>query len=93
MPRGLASRPPRKPRRAGRPHSRSLAHIDVRRYLVEQGYVRSRREAAEALESGKVSINGKTYAYPHFVKHLLEYDDCGRPRVMVEAIPDPRPCR
>ncbi len=93
MPRGLAQRPPRKRRRAGRPRRRLVAHIDVRRYLVENGYVRSKRAAAEALEGGKVSINGKTYAYPHFVKHLLDYDDCGRPRIMVENVPDPRPCK
>ena len=68
-------------------------YIDVRRYLVEHNYVRSRREAAEALESGKVSINGKTYAYPHFPHHELDYDSCGRPRIMVERVPDPRPCK
>lgn len=69
------------------------AYLDVRAYLREQGYVRSRREAAEALEKGKVSINGQTFSYPHFPKHELSYDSCGRPRIMVERVPDPRPCR
>lgn len=73
--------------------SRPTAYIDVRAYLLSRGYVKSRRAAAEALESGKVSINGNTYAYPHFPKHQLEHDDCGRPRIMVDKVPDPRPCR
>jgi hypothetical protein len=94
MPRGLAERSPRKLRRPRSDRGRSpTPHIDVRAYLVSRGYVKNRREAAEALESGKVSINRKTYAYPHFPKHLLDYDDCGRPRIMVDNVPDPRPCQ
>jgi hypothetical protein len=76
-----------------RPRPRPTAHIDVRAYLVSRGYVKNRREAAEALEKGKVSINGQTYAYPHFPKHHLEHDDCGRPRIMLEGVRDPRPCQ
>lgn len=74
------------------PSTPPTAHLDVRAYLVSRGYVRSRREASEALEGGKVSINGKTYAYPHFPKDQLDHDDCGRPRIMVEGTRDPRPC-
>jgi hypothetical protein len=94
VPRGLASRPPRKLRRPRSDRGRSpTGYLDVRAYLLSRGYVRNRREAAEALERGKVSINGKTWAYPHHPKHLLDYDDCGRPRIMVEGVPDPRPCK
>jgi hypothetical protein len=80
-------------RRAGVRIRRKLpAYLDVRAYLLSRGYVRSRRQAAEALEAGKVSINGATYSYPHFPKDQLDYDSCGRPRIMVEGVPDPRPC-
>jgi hypothetical protein len=87
------TRAKRERRLAGRRLPRRLpAFLDVRAYLLSRGYVRSRREAAEALEAGKVSINGATYAYPHFPKDQLQHDDCGRPRIMLEGTPDPRPC-
>jgi hypothetical protein len=87
------TRAKRERRRPGRKLPRRLpAYLDLQAYLLDRGYLRGRRAARLALIGGKVSVNGDTYTYPHFPKAELEYDDCGRPRIMLADTPDPRPC-
>lgn len=78
---------------SGRParSARPIPHMDLVAYLADQGFVRSRTEARRALVGGRVNVNGAVWAYPHVPRHLLEHDQFGRPRIMVEGTPDPRP--
>lgn len=69
------------------------SYIDLPAYLLSRGYVGSRREARNAVAEARVSVNGKTYIFRHFPKAELDHDNCGRPRIMVDGVPDPRPCK
>lgn len=77
------------PRRLG--PSSPVPYVDLVNYLVTRGYCRTRSEARAALVHGRVNVNGKVWAYPHVPKNHIGHDDYGRPRVMVEGVPDPRP--
>lgn len=43
------------------------------------------------LQQGKVNVNGDVWAYRDVPKHLIETDQLGRWRIMVEGHEDPRP--
>lgn len=80
-------------RRAGRMVSlppRPVAYLDLRQYLVDH-FGMTRKEAMAAILEGKVNVNGEVQGYRDFPKHQLERDGLGRPRIMVEGMPDPRP--
>lgn len=70
-----------------------VPHLDLVDYLITRGYCRTRAEALGHLLGGRVNVNGKVWAYPHVPKHSLSHDEFGRPRIMVEGVPDPRPVR
>jgi hypothetical protein len=66
------------------------SYIDLVEYLVSRGWTAKHSEARDWLLRGKVNVNGEVISYPHFPLKDLEFDNAGRPRIMVEGQPDPR---
>ncbi len=66
------------------------AYLPLLDYVAREWRV-STRQAREWLQGGKINVNGSVWAYPEVPKHLVERDEFGRYRIMVEGQPDPRP--
>lgn len=67
-------------------------------YLVLDDYICSRwgvskRQAKDWRAEGKINVNGEVQVYPRVEKRLIELDELGRLRIMVEGVPDPRPAQ
>ncbi len=77
-------------RAAGPQASKPARYLDLVDYIVSRGWTTKRSQARAWLRSGKVNINGATWAYPSYPVKDLEHDSAGRPRIMVEGQPDPR---
>jgi hypothetical protein len=73
------------------PHNRApRAHLSLPDYLTTH-WPLSRRQAVEKLLGGKVNVNGSVWAYPEVPIDVLQINDEGHYRIMVEGMPDPRP--
>ncbi len=64
-------------------------YIDLVDY-IERRWPLTKKQVKRALVMGEVNVNGEVWAYPHFPKRQLTFDDLGRPRIMVEGHADPR---
>lgn len=78
------------PERAARAATAPTVYVRLLDYVAREWRV-SRRQAREWLLAGKINVNGSVWAYPDVPKHIIEHDDLGRLRIMVEGIEDPRP--